>query len=85
MAEWQAFDQLEPVGERREDYRTALVCQTLVGVMGGSKEPTKLSDFMLFEDTGPLKEAEPILELDPEAQSALIKAALFGIGPPVSA
>ncbi|WP_025917671.1 DUF4035 domain-containing protein [Herminiimonas sp. CN] len=79
MAEWQAYDQLEPIGERREDYRTALVCQTVANVMGSSKEPLKLSDFMLFEDVGPVTEADPVLEFDPEVQSALIKAALFGI------
>lgn len=79
MDEWQAYDQFEPIGERREDYRSALICQTIASVMGSSKEPIKLSDFMLFEDVGPAAESEPVLEFDPEVQSALIKAALFGI------
>jgi hypothetical protein len=79
MDEWQAYDQIEPIGERREDYRTALICQTVASVMSSSKEPIKLSDFMLFDDVEPTASAEPVLEFDPEVQSALIKAALFGV------
>lgn len=85
MAEWEAFDRLEPIGEIRADYRGALVCQTIAAVMGGSKDPIPLSSFMLFDGKNDpvVQDIEPesILDIDPEVQSALIKAALFGIAP----
>jgi hypothetical protein len=51
LAEWEAFDSLEPIGKWRDDYRTALLC-TLISNMFSDKKsnPAKLTDFLLQWD-----------------------------------
>lgn len=70
---------IEPIGETRADVRAGLICSTLANVMGGGDEPRTPADFMLFQHKPP--EAEPLLEMDPEAQSNLIMSSVFGIDP----
>ena len=43
LNEWQAYDQLEPIGERREDFRLALLRATIVNIARAvwGKEGTK--------------------------------------------
>lgn len=73
------FYKLEPFGEMRGDYRAAMVASTVAnsaGMTGEDKKPLKPSDFMPFQEK---YEEEPILEPDPETQTRLMMAALFGL------
>jgi len=52
VSEWEAYDRIDPIGEYRNDTRTALVCSTITNLMRsiwgkkGSKM-SSLSDFIL--------------------------------------
>ena len=53
MAEWRAYDQIEPIGGYREDYRMAQVCLMLHNLIqmqrgDGNWEKADLNDFMLW-------------------------------------
>ncbi len=52
LAEYMAYDQIEPFGEQRADMRSASVCVTLANInRGKGKRAFKLGDFMLFTKT----------------------------------
>lgn len=52
LAEWMAYERLEPFGETRADIRTALVCSTLANINRDKKvKPYKIQDFMLDFDS----------------------------------
>ncbi len=48
MAEWSAFDRVEPFGDPREDLRTGIVTSNLFNAFTGST--TKPADFMPLSD-----------------------------------
>lgn len=54
LTEWQAYAQLEPFGEERNDYRmatsTTALANTLVGVITGKRGKFTIDDFLLFKD-----------------------------------
>lgn len=50
LSEWQLYEELEPFGERRADYRTASICHTLA-LANGAKN-VKLEDFLLTRPEG---------------------------------
>jgi len=45
VSAWQAYEAIEPFGERRADYRAASICQT-IALANGAKD-VKLEDFLL--------------------------------------
>lgn len=48
LSEWFAYFQLEPFGEEREDYRTALIAQTVANTAPRKRRKAfKLHDFLL--------------------------------------
>lgn len=52
--EWQAFDQIEPIGGIRGDWQVASVCATVMNALHmrvGSRERFSPSDFMLKFDS----------------------------------
>lgn len=46
FAEWMAFAQVEPFGPEREDFRAALVAQTVANFSGRAKKALTIEDFM---------------------------------------
>lgn len=51
LSEWIAFDQLEPIGEPRDDYRAGLICSVLATVHSGrSGRQYRPIDFMSFAE-----------------------------------
>ena len=59
IAEYMAFDQIEPFGEQRADARSASVCATMSNRWRGKGERTrKLTEFMLFERKSKRKTVE---------------------------
>lgn len=55
MAEWEAYDRLDPMGDWREDYRLAFLCSLMMNIaikQGGQKgaKLTEPLDFMLVWD-----------------------------------
>lgn len=43
--EWMAYDRLFPFGEERQDWRMAMMAQTMANVHRGKRRPYKLSRF----------------------------------------
>lgn len=86
LSEWMAFYWLEPFGETRADLRAGIIAATLQNVMAGGidGQAAQPADFMPYQDepdNAPRNADGAILDADPETQSALIMAALFGIAP----
>lgn len=76
------YDSVEPIGDMRADLRSGIVASAVANNgMREYKEAVKPSDFMLFRDVWDVPKQPAILDTDPEAQSALIMAAMFGIAP----
>jgi hypothetical protein len=79
LTEWQAYYKLEPFGSLVDDERHGVAVSTLANINRDSKarpDPYKSSDFIgwrSFVNTEP----GPILMLDVEAQSELIKRKIF--------
>lgn len=51
--EWRAFDLLEPIGGRRDDWHAASICATVMNAMlisRGSRRRVKVQDFLLEFD-----------------------------------
>jgi hypothetical protein len=44
---WQAYEALEPFGERRADYRAASICQYVFNMAVAVKDRRPLKDFLL--------------------------------------
>ena len=73
LAEWQAFDRIEPFGEQRADLRSAIVAATVAS--SGTNRPKrapKVADFLPFAD-----KPAPVLLADPAAQGRLIAETVF--------
>lgn len=43
LAEWQAFDTIEPIGRKRDDYLIAQLCAVIANTMGGGKKGKALT------------------------------------------
>lgn len=75
-----AYDRIEPFGDPRADLRAA---QTTAAVVNFSyappKTPAKPIDFMPFAKKRRAAEFKPVLLVDKEAQSKLIKQIIFGV------
>jgi hypothetical protein len=75
IAEWAAFDALEPFGEERADLRTSALLQTMVNLQRNQKRyprPFPLEDFILrFGDAAP---AAPVKTQTPAQQFNILKA-----------
>lgn len=66
FTEWQAFDALEPIGERRADLRMALLCQLIANINRDPKRAAySINDFLLFR--------EPAVPADPEEVDANLR------------
>lgn len=46
VAEWMAYNQIEPFGEERADLRAGIVASTIANVNRGKGQPMKPADFM---------------------------------------
>jgi hypothetical protein len=75
IAEWAAFDALEPFGEERADLRVSALLQTMVNLQRNQKRhprPFTLDDFILrFGDAAP---AAPRRTQTPQQQFDILKA-----------
>ncbi|MBU3694793.1 MAG: hypothetical protein FGM40_08205 [Rhodocyclaceae bacterium] len=82
LAEWLAYDQIEPFGPQREDLRAGLICSTVANhSMSPPRRPRRPSDYMLFaHEPGQAFDA-PVLLADPKSHSDLIRQAIFGVKP----
>jgi len=53
LADYMAYDQIEPFGEQRADTRSASVCVTMRNMWSGkNSRPAKITDYMLFAKKG---------------------------------
>lgn len=79
-----AFDQLEPMGALPQLHAFGQVCAVIGNVnRGKDSKPFGPGDFFpaLARELGSVEASnEPILLDDKEAQSALIKRTIFGVG-----
>jgi len=57
ISEWRLYEEVEPFGERRADYRTASICHTIAAANGA--KDTKLEDFLLTRPDEPAGSGEP--------------------------
>ncbi len=77
LAEWRAYDRLEPIGEPRADFRMAVLTSLIANVNRDpekAKEPFEPSDFAW---RGPDSLVKPLTEEQKQKQLALkIRAAL---------
>lgn len=67
LAEWMAYDKLEPFGELRDDYRAALICHTLYQINASKDSPKlNLEDFLIRYGSGyyPKEEVVDVKNLD---------------------
>jgi len=47
LVEWQAYDRMEPIGERREDVLAALICKMIADVNTPANKPrVRLADLI---------------------------------------
>ena len=60
LAEWMAYDRIEPFGDQRADLRSAILCQQILAPY--LKEGAKLPD---------LKRFMPFVEQEPEEEQGL--------------
>lgn len=73
-----AFERLEPFGDLHADFRAGAICAATVNLHVPEGKPALLpSDFMPTL-AGFKRDNKPILEADPQTQSDLIDAMLFG-------
>lgn len=81
---WMAYYQEEPFGEIIADLRHGVATSVLANVNRNAEarpEPYRADDFIGWRETKSPEPDEPQFIEDSEAQSALIKAAIFGIKP----
>jgi hypothetical protein len=72
LAEWMAYEQLEPFGEFRADLRNAMLCQTIILANGGKADIRQfITDFDRPWKEVPKKDLEP--------QKTLIDRSLAGV------
>lgn len=83
LAEWMAFDAIEPFGEQRADLRAGIVAASVVNhSMSPPKRGASPRDFMPFIDRAEQPADAPVLLADPEAHAALLARTLFGDAAP---
>lgn len=59
FAWWMAYDQIDPIGQEREDLRTAMICTTMAQAHGA--KDARVEDFILrFEPEPELTQQERI-------------------------
>jgi hypothetical protein len=46
---WKAFHRINPIGEVREDYRSAMIAYMIAAAHAGKNNKLKMQDFLLFE------------------------------------
>jgi hypothetical protein len=90
ITEMIAFNQLEPFGALQEEFKAGAICAVIANVNRDPKRranPYTAADFMpalrreIGRHAAAAAPAEPVLLPDAEAQSRLIKQALFGMRP----
>lgn len=47
LIEWQAYYSLEPFGQWRENYHSAMIAEAIYNTSGRIKKPAKIHDFMI--------------------------------------
>ena len=73
LAEWRAFDRVEPFGEYRADLRMGILAATIVNINRGKRaKPVVPRDFMPFPREG---ERRSRGKPDPDALSKALRAA----------
>lgn len=66
FTDWQVYDAIDPIGERRADMRMALLCQLIANIHRDPKRGAyTLDDFLLFR--------EPAAPADPEEVEANLR------------
>lgn len=79
LTEWMAFNNIEAIGEARADLRAGIVASTVAN--HGTRvirEPYRPRDFMPYVvQPGTSDEDAPILDTNPDRQSALILRGVF--------
>jgi hypothetical protein len=76
-----AYSNLEAWGPLAEDFRAGQICAVIANVNRDPKtmpEAWSASDFMPSLAAARARSSPPILEADPETQSALLDKVLFG-------
>ena len=75
LAEYMAYDRIEPIGEVRADLRAGIIASTVANhSMSPPKEPMRPLDFMPFAR----KQSGPILIKNQEDHSRLLAKTIFG-------
>lgn len=75
VAEWEAYDRLEPIGGFRQDYRFAQVCHLIYELaqsVYGKKDKRQRSHPMDFMPWGPSERAQPKKQTAEEIKTALV-------------
>ena len=77
LAEWEAYDRIEPIGGYRQDYRFAQICYLIFDLaqsIYGKKGQRRVSSPMDFMPWGP-EVKKPVVKQSPEQiKEVLIKA-----------
>lgn len=61
FTEWMAFDEIDPIGERRADLRNAMSMRMFISAnLASGKQPPKLHELMPFEEAPPLTAEESV-------------------------
>lgn len=79
LTEWLAYYRIEPFGESVADQRMGIQAALLANINRDSKhnrEPYRPTDFIPWHEAN--VDTGPVLLDDPEAQSKLITATIFG-------
>lgn len=75
MAEWQAYDAVEPIGDIRRDIHAAIVAREVANNNPYRRKPKQLADFMPFQARTKPSQATLVAKL-----GALKRAALAVVG-----
>lgn len=83
LSEWRAFASIEPIGERRADYRAAQIVTALANINRDRKshpDPFKLEDFLLKFGEPERPRGVEVDELTPDQQVFFLETlnAAFG-------
>lgn len=78
LAEYMAYDRLEPIGEARADLRAGILASTFVNhSISPPRRPTKPVDFMPFARSFASSQ-EAVALADPDEHGKLLAKTLFG-------
>ncbi|MDR6447485.1 hypothetical protein J2794_003601 [Paraburkholderia terricola] len=82
FADWLAYHQIEPFGSQMDDLRAGAVAAAIYNVNRNTEkrpQPFGPSDVIPWLDgLSPKPEPEPVLLGDPVAQTAMLRASIFG-------